>query len=97
MSDMGFARTFVVFLIPAGIAALGSTTLTKTSRDKWKWLAWIPVVPPAVWAFLAARDVFRDPTSHNLWPIELFGWTVLSLILLVAFYMIRWFANRSRD
>jgi hypothetical protein len=58
----------------------------------WKWRGWwrlAGVVPFAIMAFVVGRivvDTARDPTSHNLWPLEIVysGAAGLALILVLA-------------
>jgi len=58
----------------------------------WKWRGWwrlAGVVPFAVMAFVVGRivvDASRDPTSHNLWPLEIVytGAAGLALIAVLA-------------
>lgn len=51
----------------------------------WKWRGgWrvAAAIPAAVMVFIVARivvDGVRDPTSHNLWPLEILLWAVASL------------------
>jgi hypothetical protein len=101
-----FLGALAVFLVPAGVASLAMFTLAQRSRDEWKVLAWVPVVPLFVWAVYIAWGLTRDPTSHNLWPFELVFWGALSLVLLGLFLLGRrlfggprddWSARRERD
>lgn len=96
----------VVFLVPAALVGLGSLKLARTSRDEWRVLAWSPVLPLAAWAVHIAWGVTRDPTSHDLWPLELVIWCVLSLALAGLFLLGRrlfgapradWSARRDHD
>jgi hypothetical protein len=77
------------FLIPAAVAAVVCARLARTSRDEWQLLAWVPVMPLALWALYIAWGVTRDRTSHNLWPLELAFWALLSLGLLGLFVVTR--------
>jgi hypothetical protein len=92
-----FITNLAIFSVPAGVAALGSATLAKSSNEEWKLLAWVPIMPLALWAVFIAWGVTRDRTSHNLWPFELVIWGALSLILFGAFLLIRHFADRSSN
>ena len=90
-----FLRNVIVFLVPAVVAALVSIWLARTSRDEWRLLACVPVIPLAGWGVSIAWGVTRDPTSHNLWPFELVFWTALSFLLFGVFLLGRWLAMRS--
>ena len=106
MKAIVFLGNLFVFLIPAALVALGAAKLSRNSREEWQLLAWVPVVPLAVWGLYIAWGVTRDPTSHNLWPFELVAWSILSLALLGLFLLGRrlfggprteWSARHDRD
>lgn len=86
----------LIYLVPAALVSLGSLRLARASHDEWKLLAWVPVVPLALWGPFMAWGVTRDPTSHNLWPFELFVWGTLSLILFGAVLLARPIFGRPR-
>jgi hypothetical protein len=94
---LNFLFNLAVFAVPTAIAALGSTTLAKSSREEWKILAWVPVIPLAIWALFIAWGVTRDRTSHNLWPFELVIWSALSLMLFGGFLLGRRLLDRPPD
>jgi len=106
MIILRFLINLLAFSVPAAIAAFFSARLSRTSRDEWQLLAWVPVLPLGLWAVYIAWGVTRDPTSHNLWPFELIVWIALSLCLLGLFGLGRrmlggprgdWSARRDRD
>ena len=43
-------------------------------RGAWRAAAALPLVALAIWAIVIVVSVLRDPTSHNLWPMELVLW-----------------------
>lgn len=85
-----------IYLVPATLASLCSRGLARSSHDEWKLLAWVPVLPLALWAPFMAWGVTRDPTSHSLWPFELFAWGTLSLILFGGVLVARRIFGRLR-
>jgi hypothetical protein len=89
MTGVVFVENLLLFLIPAAAMSLASHALARTSRDEWQLLAWVPVVPLAAWGVFIAVGVTRDPTSHNLWPFELFMCAALSVLLLALFAIAR--------
>jgi hypothetical protein len=97
MTLLRFVAYLAVFAVPAGVAALGSATLARSSREEWRLLAWVPVLPLVIWAPFIAWGIAHDATSHNLWPFELVIWATLSLILFIAFVGLRAVANRPKD
>jgi hypothetical protein len=97
MKFLVFIVNCVIFSVPAGLAALGSAKLAKSSRDEWQVFAWIPTAPLALWGLFIIWGVTRDPTSHNLWPFELVFWTALTLILFAAFLGLRRLNSRPSN
>jgi len=93
-----FMSNLLGFSIPAVMAAFWSMRLSRSSRDEWKVFVWFPVVPLAGWAVFMTIALTRDPTSHNLWPIDLF---VVGLFSLASYGIIlvlrRLFARPSSD
>jgi hypothetical protein len=75
----------LIFMAPAAALSVVCRRFSRTSRDEWRLLAWVPVIPLAVWGILLTRDVTRDRTSHNLWPFELAFWLTISVALLGLF------------
>lgn len=96
MAALRFLGYLVVFSVPAALAALGAARLAASSREEWRLLAWVPVIPLALWAPFIAWSVTRDPTSHNLWPFELVAWAGLSGVLFLAVLLGRRLAARRR-
>ena len=96
---VGLLLMLIVF-IPAVLAGFLSAHLARTSDSFWRIPAWVPVVPVAVDGVLIWVGVAVDPTSHNLWPIELFLAAVLSLVLFAVFWLVRtgveWAAARNQ-
>ena len=101
-----FVVNLIGFSLPAILAALWSRRLSRSSRDEWKVFVWFPVVPLAGWAVFITIAVTRDPTSHNLWPFDLFVVGLFSLasygiILLLRRLFTRsssdWSSRRNRD
>jgi hypothetical protein len=79
-------------VIPPALVALVLACLGAPVWALWKWRGWwrlAGVVPFAAMAFVVGRivlDTARDPTSHNLWPLEIVysGAAGLALILVLA-------------
>ena len=86
----------LLFLAPAALVGLRAWRLSRTSRDEWQLLAWIPIMPLLLWGSWMAWSVTRDPTSHNLWPFELVLWTLFSGVLFGAFLIGRRLAGQPR-
>jgi hypothetical protein len=90
----------MIVLVWTAIFGLLNFAAVRRWRDSWELVRWIPTFVLALWDFYLILDSSGNSTSHNLWPIELFGMTVLSLILL-AFLAIaydartRWLARQK--
>jgi hypothetical protein len=97
MTALLFLRNLLTFLVPAVAMGAASFALARASRDEWRLLAWVPVLPLAGWAVFIAVGVTSDPTSHNLWPFELLFWAALSLVLLALFVVGRRLAGGPRS
>jgi hypothetical protein len=89
----------VIAFVPAVLAGLLSAHLARTSDGFWRLPAWVPVIPVAVDGALIYVGTAIDPTSHNLWPIELLLASALSLVLFGVFWALRgwteWAASRN--
>lgn len=80
----------VIAFLVAEVAALGKW------NGVWKLLA---MIPAAVVLFVCLRivlDTSRDPTSHNLWPLELVIWAGIGLASLGLLALVR-AAGRARS
>ena len=73
----------ILAVCTAGFAALNYRAVRQW-RDSWELVRWVPTMILAFWDFYLIVSSLSDPTSHNLWPIELIGITALSLIFLAA-------------
>jgi hypothetical protein len=73
------ALAFVAFVI----AALARW------KGPWRAAAAVPALALAVVVGRIALGVRDDPTSHNLWPLELAVWTALGLAALGAIALAR--------
>ena len=67
----------------AAFAALNYLAVRKW-RESWELARWTPSFILTLWDFYLIVDSASDSTSHNLWPIELIGVTMLSLIVLAV-------------
>jgi hypothetical protein len=52
-------------------------------------MVWLPVLPLAAWGAMIAWSVTRDPTAHNLWPLELVFWAAVSAALQAIVLVVR--------
>lgn len=81
----GYLVGFAISFAPTALALLCSAMLSRRSVEEWKLLAWVPPLPLVAWWLYFLVAVLRDPSSHNLWPLELVLWSLVSAGLFVAF------------
>ena len=65
-------------------------------RNPAKWRA-ATIVPVAIMGFVVLRiviDLARDPTSHNLWPLEIVLAGLVSTALMGIAMFLRWLLGR---
>ena len=60
----------------------------------WRWLALAVLLPLVITGARIVVDIRSDPTSHNLWPIEVLAAAVVSLVLLVVLQIGRAIVSR---
>lgn len=87
-------------LLTCGVLALGLagliTLLRIRQRNPAKWRAAM-IVPVAIMGFVVLRiviDLARDPTSHNLWPLEILLAGLVSTALMGILMFLRWLVGR---
>jgi hypothetical protein len=85
-----------VILVSAGaLAVIGFLVAVGRSiarwRGYWRLLAVVVLLGTASWTAKIGVDLRRDPTSHNLWPLEAVFVAGLALFVLgaVAFMRVR--------
>tara|TARA_R110002072_G_scaffold174303_3_gene329346 strand:- start:32145 stop:32441 length:297 start_codon:yes stop_codon:yes gene_type:complete len=70
----------------------------------WAWTKWrggwriVAMLPALVLAFVVIRilvDTAMDPTSHNLWPLEIILCSVFGLAVLGVLSLARWLTLRA--
>lgn len=61
----------VLLCVPAMIAGLASARLSRSSRDEWEILAWVPPLPLLAFGLYVGILQMRDPTAANLWPFAM--------------------------
>ena len=58
-------------------------------RGIWRWLAAAPLLILAAYFLLIMTQISIDPTSHNLWPLELAMIAVIGLPVVGALWLAR--------
>lgn len=82
---MGYLFGFVIAFAPTAVALFAAAKLSRHSVEDWQLLAWVPPMPLAAWWVYFVIAVLRDATSHNLWPLEMVLWAVVSAVLFGVF------------
>jgi hypothetical protein len=58
-------------------------------RGAWRVAAAVPALALAGVVSRVALDVRRDPTSHNLWPLEIAVWLLGGLMMMAMLFGLR--------
>ena len=58
-------------------------------RGVWRWLAAAPLLILAAHFLLIMAQISIDPTSHNLWPLELAMIAVIGLPVVGVLWLVR--------
>jgi hypothetical protein len=74
---MGMLLTVFVLILGIGVTVVGVRALVRL-QGGWRWAALAPLLL-VLWVVLnIVVGIRADPTSHNLWPFELFSAIVLA-------------------
>jgi hypothetical protein len=98
-SPRGMGETALGLLVMPLLAGAVFACLGAPVWALWKWRGWwrlAGVVPFAVMAFVVGRivvDTSRDPTSHNLWPLEIVYSGAAGLALIAVLALVRRFTG----
>jgi hypothetical protein len=78
----------IMFGLPAAAIILAILALWRW-RGWWRVFAAIPLVLIGIDGTRIILDTARDPTSHNLWPLELLLWTLPGLAVIALLWLLR--------
>jgi hypothetical protein len=98
-SPQGVGQAALGFLVMPMLAAAVFACLAAPVWALWKWRGWwrlAAALPFAVMAFVVGRivvDTSRDPTSHNLWPLEIVYSGAAGLALIAVCALVRRFTG----
>ena len=70
-------------------ATPGADRLLRRWAGAWRLAAGLPLLGWAIWGGNFARDVTRDPTSHNLFPFEVLIGAGMALLYLGGLAVLR--------
>jgi hypothetical protein len=80
----------VFFFILAPFAIIGVQLWAAIAwRGIWRWLAAAPLLILAGYFLLIMAQISIDPTSHNLWPLELAMIALIGLPMVGALWLVR--------
>lgn len=86
----------VLLIILVGFV-IADITLLRRWRGGWRVVAALPLVALVAWAIVIIASILRDPTSHNLWPMELSLWCAGGYLWLGLLALARRLLRRSRS
>ena len=78
----------LVLALPLAMLALPILAAWKW-RGMWRLLALLALAPLAIDIARIVVDTARDPTSHNLFPLELIMWGGAGLFFLAVLWLLR--------
>jgi hypothetical protein len=88
--DVIFDLVASLLLLVAVLAALAAPYIAVMRwHGLWRGLALLPAAALAFVAFRIVIDTSADPTSHNLWPLELAFCGVPGLLFLAVLWLVR--------
>jgi len=92
---VGIVTRLLIFALGLTMLALGLSGLALPLWLCWRWRGgwrFAAAMPVALMSFAVLRfeiEVTRDPTSHNLWPLELLLFALCSLAISAALLIAR--------
>ncbi|WP_119300815.1 hypothetical protein [Dongia deserti] len=78
----------LIISVPLAILAPQILAVVKW-RGIWRWLAAATLLIPAGDILLILVQTSIDPTSHNLWPLELIEFTCIGLLAVGVLWLAR--------
>ena len=85
---MGMVFTWIVLILGAILAVFGARALV-VRRGPWRWMALVLLLLVLGVVLRIVVDVRADPTSHNLWPLEVLAAVIAASALLGILEIIR--------
>ena len=85
----------MVPLIIAAVLFFGAialnVTLIRRWRGLWRAIACLPILALMIWTGVIIISIMLDPSSHNLWPLELVLWSFAALVTLGVITIVKYF------
>lgn len=86
--------TIIFFAVVISFVFLEFITVRR-SKGVWRWLALIPAAAMVAIIAIIVVSVIYDPTSHNLWPFEIFLWSAGGIVFLGMLFLVKKIANQG--
>lgn len=87
MGSIVFLAVILLFIVLEIIAI-------RRMKGVWRWIACVPVAALVVIISIIVVSVIIDPTSHNLWPLEILMWSAGGCVFLGALFGIKAIAKK---
>jgi heme A synthase len=79
----------ILVMILLAAAAITNVVLSLVAvwraKGLWKLVATLPILCAFIVGLNIVLGISRDPTSHNLWPLEVILWSGVGIIFSIAF------------
>jgi hypothetical protein len=80
----------LIIVISVAIVVLGPQIWAiRAWQGMWRWLAAAPLLLVGADVLLILASTAIDPTSHNLWPLELLFISVIGLAVVGVLWLVR--------
>jgi len=87
MGSIVFFAVILLFVVLEVVAI-------RRMKGVWRWLACVPIAALVVIIAIIVISVIYDPTSHNLWPLEILIWSAGGCIFLGALFGLKALVER---
>ena len=79
--NLVIAAVVLVFSMASAVLPIAAI---RQWRGAWRNAAIAPLLGLLVWVAVIVTSRSLDPTSHRLWPFEIFAWAMLNMIYMVS-------------
>ena len=92
---VGAGLTILVLLVMAASAYLPLAAYRHWT-GAWRKAALAPLLILLLWVVLILTSRAADPAAHALWPLEMFGWAMGTMVYMVAAFTIKSILDKSK-
>lgn len=82
MGSIIFISVILLFVILQVVAVRGM-------HGFWRALAYIPAAALVIIVAIIVIGIIHDPTSHNLWPLEILMWSAGGIVFLGVLFLVK--------